>query len=236
VQVNKGRVDIDEDTGYLVEITSRYDEEPKFRSNEILLPVVIKSPEDTLSSIGDNFVKQSVNKLVEKMFSGSFPENGYRDLIDIDTFVDYIMIQEFLANSDFWSPGSVYMYRDGGEGSKICMGPLWDFDNTLGNPNIRIPPSSDKTKRVGEVFWERFFEDPVFSARYKERWDAHYSMISADMPSFIDRMANQLSKSQKTDYKLWQGTLVDDVYYSNIINDLKSWWAARVTFMNGEIQ
>jgi hypothetical protein len=236
VQVGKGRVNIDEDTGYLVEITLRYDEEPKFRTKEILLPIVIKSPETILNSVGDNFVKQSINELVEKMFSRSFPENGYRDLIDMDTFVDYIMIQEFLANTDFWSLGSIYMYKDTWANSKICMGPLWDFDNTLGDPNIRISPNSEKKKRLGEVFWGKFFEDPVFSARYKERWDAHYDIISREMPLFIDAMASKLLQSKKANHELWQGETVDDEYYSKIIDDLKLWWKARVNFMNGEIQ
>jgi spore coat protein CotH len=229
VQVGAGRVAINEDAGYLVELDKWYDEEPKFRTTTIPFPVMIKSPEAILNGLADNFVKRSLNELVDKMFAGSFPENGYRDLIDMDTFVDYIMIQEFLANYDFWKMGSVYMYKDAGQ--KICAGPLWDLDLTLGNPTERRPANGE----LGAVFFNRFFEDAVFVARYKERWNQHYNVIAEDMPVFIDEMATKLAQSQKKNYALWQGTEAADNYYTEVIDDLQTWWNKRVAFMNGEI-
>jgi len=34
------------------------------------------------------------------MFSEDFPENGYRDLIEMDTFIKYFMVQIITNNSD----------------------------------------------------------------------------------------------------------------------------------------
>ncbi|MDR3172115.1 MAG: CotH kinase family protein [Treponema sp.] len=234
VQVGKGRVDIDEDTGYLIELDNYYDEEPKFKTAPVPFPVMIKSPETIPNGFGDNFVKTSTNELVGKMFADSFPENGYRDLINMDTFVDYIMIQEFLNNTDFWSLNSVYLYKDGEPGSKICAGPLWDMDRTLGNPHKRRPANSDITP-LGEVFFGRLFADPVFVAAYKAKWNEHYDIIATEMPAFIDEMADKLAQSEKMNYLLWQGTEPEDSYYEGIIDDLKTWWGERVAFMNGAI-
>jgi hypothetical protein len=234
VQVGSGRVDIDEDTGYLIELDNYYDEEPKFKTAPIPFPVMIKSPETIPNGFGDNFVKTSINELVGKMFADSFPENGYRDLINMDTFVNYIMIQEFLENSDFWSLNSVYVYKDGEPNSKICAGPLWDMDRILGNPNERRTANSDFTP-LGEVFFGRFFADPVFVAAYKAKWNEHYDIIANQMPAFIVDMADKLAQSRKMDYLLWQGTDPGDSYYDDIIDDLQTWWSERVDFMNGAI-
>jgi hypothetical protein len=235
VQAGKGRVDIDEDVGFLVELDTGYDEEPKFRTNKIPFPVMIKSPETILNGFPDNFVKTSLNRFIDSLFAGSFPDNGYRDMIDMDTFVKYIMVQEFLHNTDFWELRSVYLYKDSEADSKISMGPLWDFDLTLGNPEERIPDSGKDFTQLGELFFGRFFADPVFRARYKALWDANSTAINS-MPQFIDEEAAKLDESYKMNYYVWHGTYPGTEDYTNIISDLKTWWARRVTFMNGVIQ
>jgi hypothetical protein len=183
-----------------VELDTSYDEEPKFRTNKIPFPVMIKSPETILNGFSDNFVKTSLNGFIDTLFAGSFPDNGYRAMIDMDTFVHYIMIQEFMRNTDFWSLRSVYMYKDSATESKICMGPLWDFDNTLGNPNERIPDSGEDYTQLGKIFFGRFFDDLVFRARYKELWDAHYTVIANDMLAFIDTEAAKLADSYSMNF------------------------------------
>jgi hypothetical protein len=235
VQVGKGRVDIDEDEGFLVELDTSYDEEPKFRTNKIPFPVMIKSPETILGGFSDNFVKTSLNGFIDALFAGSFPDNGYRDMIDMDTFVKYIIIQEFLCNMDFWALRSVYLYKDSKPDSKICMGPLWDFDGTLGTPTERIPDSGKDYTQLGDLFFGRFFDDPVFRTRYKELWDTYFDDINS-MPQFIDAEAAKLAASYSMNYYEWHGTYPDQTEYTNIITELKTWWARRVTFMNGVIQ
>jgi spore coat protein CotH len=131
VQVGKGRVDIDEDAGFLVELDSYYDEDPKFTSTSSKLPVMIKSPEDLEDPAGYDFVKDSVNQLDNLLFAEDFPENGYRDLIDMDTFVKFLIINEVVGNSELSYPKSAYMYKDNDKDGKICLGPLWDFDGAF---------------------------------------------------------------------------------------------------------
>jgi hypothetical protein len=106
VQVGKGRVDIDEDDGFLVELDSYYDEEPKFTTGSSQLPVMIKSPEDLTDPAGYDFVKNKINELDNLLFGEDFPENGYRDLIDIDTFVKFLIINEITGNSELSYPKS----------------------------------------------------------------------------------------------------------------------------------
>jgi len=230
VQTGKGRVDIDEDNGWLVELDTTYDEEPKFRTNAIPLPVMIKTPETILNGTADNFVKRDINHFLDLLLADSFPENGYRDVIDMDTFVKYILVQEFIQNTEILALRSQYMYKDSGSQAKICLGPLWDFDSTMeGSPNERFPDSGKDYTRLGEIFFGRFFKDPVFLAQYKEEWDAHKAEISAmaDTGGFIDAMKEKLSASYEKDYYLWNGKPPAANAYADRIETLKTWWSAR---------
>jgi hypothetical protein len=233
VQVGKGRVDIDEDEGFLVELDKHYDEEPKFTTANYNLPVMIKSPED-LDDSGYDFVRDAVNALDAAVYSDAFPNSGYRDLIDMDTFVDFILINEMLKNVELQNPSSVYMYRDKFADSKICLGPLWDFDygfnydwGYFANPEGMF---KDTAFRGGPAlaFFNRFFADPYFCTQYKAHWNAHYGEI-AGITAFIDEQAALLEKSYLLDDLLWSRA------HASQIAPMKAWWNERVSYLNGEI-
>jgi hypothetical protein len=229
VQVGKGRVDIDEDDGFLVELDFYYDEDPKFKTNIVELPIMIKSPEDLNNPSGYDFVKDAINQLEEAMFAGNFPESGYRDLINMNTFVDYMLIQDIVLNFEPQVPASVYMYKDVGD--LINMGPLWDFDNGFGGgvTSIRIPWHPNRLNWYGgDKFFQRFFDDPYFLTEYKKRWNAMYSSLIS-IPAFIDGMAVKLSKSYILEQQRW-GT-----NHAAAVPQLKAWWAARIAYLNTEI-
>ena len=57
-------------------------------------------------------------------------KTGYESLIDVDNFVDYFLLQEVTKNVDV-NYGSVYMVKETGQ--PLRMGPLWDFDISMGN-------------------------------------------------------------------------------------------------------
>ncbi len=44
------------------------------------------------------------------MFASDFPENGYRDLVDLEAMAKYIMIQKFLDNFDFNSQVQLWQF------------------------------------------------------------------------------------------------------------------------------
>jgi hypothetical protein len=176
MQTGGGRVDI-QDNGFFVELDTHYDEDPKFMTTILELPVMIKYPEDVTEDSGYDFVRDALNELEEALFSDTFPDNGWRDLIDIDTWIDYIMINEITRNVDLQLPHSVYLYRDGVEGSKIKPGPLWDFDygfdydnkGSYFNDVTGMYYNTTFREGPGQEFFSRLFEDPYFKIEYKER-------------------------------------------------------------------
>jgi hypothetical protein len=239
VQVGKGRVDIGENKGFLVELDGYYDEEPKFTTQVYRLPVMIKSPEDLTDPSGYDFVKDHINGLEAALSAPDFPDNGYRDLIDRDTFIKFLLINEIVGNEDAGgTPKSVYMYRDKGEDAKICMGPLWDFDRGFGYSGEGNGYFKDSNYHVNwHPFFKRFFDDPDFKNRYKEIWNEYYHKPGRQgitgMVSFIDDMALKLGASQRANFTVWQW--LNELNYGNEISKLKSWWNARMAYLDTEI-
>lgn len=228
VQTGKGRVDIDEKKGFLLELDFHYDDEVKFRTELFDLPVLVKSPEDiTAESL--NAIKEELNALEVAVNNGS-----YADLIDVDNLIDYIMVNDMIMNFELQVPASVYMYKE--VNSKIKMGPLWDFDCGYGYEDDgksfyreftgRIPYLSRRNGSGGQPFLVRLFDDPAFKKRYKERWNEKYGLM-AGMPAYIDSMSAVLEKARELNYRRW---------YSDSRNKesapLKAWWNSRLTHLN----
>ena len=59
-------------------------------------------------------------------------ETTIRSLIDVNSFVDMYIAQEFVKNCDV-GYSSFYMYTDSVTSGKLFLGPVWDFDIALGN-------------------------------------------------------------------------------------------------------
>jgi hypothetical protein len=239
VQVGAGRVDIDEDEGFLAELDFYYDEDPKFKTNHYQVPVMIKSPEDLEDPSGYDFVKDAINELESALFAEDFSESGYHNLIDLNTFIDYILIQDIVMNWELQVPASIYMYRDKGASAKICMGPLWDFDCGFGYKDDgitffhyvedRIPFSPRRLGWYGgDKFFQQFFKDPYFCTQYKDRWNEKYAAV-ASIPDFIDEMAAKLQKSYVLNQEKWGKN------HNAAVTQMKTWWTQHVAFLNTDI-
>ncbi|MHB9293352.1 hypothetical protein Holit_02473 [Hollandina sp. SP2] len=235
VQVGKGRVDIDEDEGFLVELDRYYDEEPKFTTRIYQLPIMIKSPEDLTDPARYDFVKNVISELETAMYNngGTSPDSTYRDLIDIESVAKFLLINEMAGNSEAGIPKSVYMYKDKGSGEKISMGPLWDFDwgfGYSGEGNVYFEDSSYPVK--WHPFFKRFFDDPFFVEKYKAIWNQYYNDIRG-MVSFIEGTAAKLEASRRANFAVWQWDNKPD--YTNEINKMKDWWDDRISYLNNAV-
>jgi hypothetical protein len=228
-----GRPKVDLNEGWFVEIDFRYDEERQFRTTNYHLPVMVKSPDFDSVNIDNSlydFVRNDWNKLTNLMFSKGFPENGYRDLIEMDTFIKYFMVQIITNNSDFnvrtydskVEPGSIYFYKD--KGAKISAGPLWDFDRAFG---FNSELDAKTFPYPNYPFFNRFFEDPVFLARWKEIWNHYYNDILS-MSHFIDNTASKIREAAINDFITWHSTENFDLY----VNAMKDYFDTRIAYLN----
>jgi len=234
-QVGKGRVDIDETEGWFVKMDSYYDEDPKFETINYKLPIMIKSPEIESVDISNpvfDFVQKDINELCDSMASPNFPENGYRNLIDMDNFIDYLIVNEIIMNHELAWPKSAYSYKD--KNGKINMGPLWDFDWAYSGEGTHIFfQTHNFSFENGFTFFYRFFQDPIFLVKYKERWNEKYNEI-LDVLNFINELSEKIEISFAEDYERWK-YYYGDIYPQNYIEEIKrmkKWYKKRVSILN----
>jgi len=86
------------------------------------------------------------------------------DYVDMDSAVDWVLLQEFTRNGDAYS-SSMHIYKD--VGGRIRFVP-WDFDIGMGG-------SCNNTEnwigRSGNHWLNALTEDPAFQTAFQERWE-----------------------------------------------------------------
>lgn len=206
IRVDENRVNIKEinkkDTlgvnitgGYLLEFDSYYDEVNRFRTNINNWPVNIKSPdEDVCQEVHVNYIRDYINTVEQMLHSGQF-DVLYRDYIDINSFVDYYLVQTLSGNTELLNIYSVYCYkkRDG----KLYAGPLWDFDlSTYSKPS--------GTAHNTSVWYKYLMKDPVFIQLAKQRFVLLKSQLTSLYMSYIYSQSQYLYHSSDMNWNLWE--------------------------------
>ena len=200
-----------------------------------------------------DYIKEYVNNFEDALASDDFtdPEKGYRAYIDVDSFIDFFLLNEVSHNVDGFRL-STYMHKD--KNGKLKMGPIWDFNLAFGNANYCGGGDTDSwayqfNSRCPNDFWavpfwwERFLQDPEFVSRLKARWaELRGNVLSdASILNKIDDYETLLNKSGSVDenFKVWQ---ILGVYvwpnnyvgktYQEELNYLQEWIKSRLTWMD----
>ena len=191
--------------GYLLELDFHYDEAYKFKTDRELLPIMFKDPKKPTAE-QFNFVKSYYNLAEQTLYSEGFrdSQSGYRKYIDVESFINYFIVQELAKNVDGNMRGSCYMAirRNG----KIEQPLVWDFDLAFGNADhITWEQGASSAGWEGwyiktcSPWFDRFFEDPQFVAELKDRWNELKPKLDK-LPSFIKDQALMLNDAQARNF------------------------------------
>jgi len=216
IKIDKNRVAVDKmdpretdpskmTGGYLLELDTYFDEPLRFVfPDRFNLPWMVKEPdEDDLSPEAFQYIQNWIGDLEtllmdeEKILS-----HAYEEFLDVDTAIDYLIVEELTGNNDFYGnwptagPHSAYMYkaRDG----KLYTGPVWDFDYHVFCPEgTRTWVGATKT-----MFYPALQKDPKFRERLVERWNARKAALKK-LPEYIDTQAEYLRVSESVNQEMW---------------------------------
>ena len=173
--------------------------------------------------------------------------NGYEEYVDVDSFVDFMILNEITNNIDSYRL-STFMHKD--VGGKLEMGPVWDFNLGFGNTNGSC--GLDKTAgwsfnsycNLATLFWwKRLVEEPVFISRLQTRWSELRTGVFSDesVLSRIDSYVSELAGSVDKNFEKWDilGNWVWPVVigqtYEEEVDFLKSWLSERMAWMDDAI-
>lgn len=238
LKIAKHRVNVG-DNGFLLEFDNKTAAgDVTFKISHWNTPINIKEP-DSIAMDTDKYryVKEYVCTCDSVLYSENFadPDNGWQKYMDMDSFVDWYLINEITKNNDACFHTSCYMnLRRGG---KLKMGPVWDFDIALGNVDYNENFYPDGFWLKDKSWFDRFFQDPAFIVRVKERFDYFYS-YKDDIIREINENAQYLKYAVQENENKWHTFYTYtwpnyDIYgsYQNEVQQMKEWLLIRFEWL-----
>jgi hypothetical protein len=165
---------------------------------------------------------------------------GYPSLIDLPSFVDFMIINEIGSNADAYQ-FSTFFHKD--KNAKLRAGPVWDFNLTYGNDIDFWNLDRSHTDvwqfangdNEGPRFWKDLYTDQVFNCYLSKRWSEltqpGQPLHPDQIHQLIDEVVSHISEGAERDNLTW-GTLGD---YPAHIADMKQWITERVAWMSGQL-
>ena len=197
------------DGGFICEVNERMDELFNFRTTKGVA-FSLKEPDEVPSEVQET-IKEIVQKAEDVLYGENWLDetNGYRKYFDVDSFIDWYIINELTKNNDAIFFSSVYLYYNPKD-KLLHMGPNWDFDISCGNINYN---GCDNTQGyyIANAKWiSRLFEDESFKAKLKERWDQKKEELRTFITTTIQSNADNISEAAKLNFIKWNilGTYV----------------------------
>ena len=211
---------------------------------------------DTITPVQWDYIRDYVHDIEERLAQPDYanPVDGYRNHIDVASWVDHAIVQELTGNFDGFRR-SLYLQKDRDDrGGRFAAGPVWDFNIALGNEESCLGqevagwmmqsngPACDF--RSLPFFVQQIFADPMFKARMRARWEGLRQNTLSDtrLMADIDSLAALLMPLQQQDQDRWMhmGTHVwPNAYvgatYAEEVAYLRDWLQRRVAWIDQEI-
>jgi len=196
-------------------------------------------PED-ITNQQDLYIKSVFFKLAERVSAKDESiEMGYASIIDVPSFVDYMLMSELASNADSYQ-FSTFFHKE--RGGKLRAGPVWDYNLTFGNDLFIWGYDRSFTdvwqfqfQNTGSKFWREMFYLPSFKCRLSHRWhelNATNGILSKQhIYDKIDSLVAVISEAKDREELRWE-TVGD---HPNHIQIMKTWINGRLTWINGQL-
>lgn len=188
-------------------------------------------------NISENGIKAIENELsdIEKCIYSDDKDEflKYRRYLDVDSFINYFLVNEFFMNYDAGN-NSTYYYKN--QNNKLAIGPLWDFDNAMDNYSTAIA-NYEYMVFVEKPWFEKIMQDPAFQKKVVERYrELRKTYFNADyIDNFIDETYEYLGNASLRDSSRWMKTY-DERHLLDVMENDENILIDRNTYsVKGEI-
>ena len=163
--------------------------------------------------------------------------SGIPSVIDIPSFVDFMLIAEFASNVDVYS-FSTFFHKD--RMGKLRAGPVWDYNlafgyDAFGNRSKYDVWQFNNTDNNGPKFWRDLFETDLFRCYLAKRW---FEMTAPGQPLNYDFVCNRIdeidaliAEAIPRDNQRWNQM----TQHAQYVNDMKTWIQQRINWLNNHI-
>ena len=174
----------------------------------------IMYPAEKLTDKTKERITQQVSYYEKTLYSFDYRDviYGYKSFYDVNSFIDYAIINEFFQNTDAGNV-STFFYKDIGE--KMHIGPVWDFDGAFNN---NVEPSPDFSV-VHSARFNMLLKDEYFVEKLIERYfELRKSVLSEEyLFNYIDESVEFLGPAVDRNFEVWENSFD----YENMQEDIK---------------
>ena len=194
-----------------------------------------------VTALQTSYIHDQFNKLADAAYNNDTSiETGYPSVIDIPSFVNYMIIVEFASNADGYQY-STYFHKD--RNGKLRAGPIWDFDLTYGNDLFFWGYNRSKAnvwqftdgENDGSRFWKDLFMSSEFKCYFAKRWNELTQpgrpLNQVSVYAFINRTVDLISEAVLRENTLWH----DAGYHWKRITGIKNFIGTRIAWMNSQL-
>ena len=227
--------------GYLMQTDRVSEEDPAAWYSNNAVYIHEKPNSNDITQTQSSYI-EGVFRSLDNNSNNSNITTGYPSIIDIPSFVDYILMAEITSNVDAYAL-STYYHKD--RGGKLRAGPVWDYNLTFGNDlfdffDFYFDRSFTDVwqfqySNTGSFFWGSLFYDSTFQCYLSKRFNdltkegqpLNYNYIS----NLIDATIVLISEATIRENNRWQ-TIED---FSGEIANMKVWIQERITWMRNNL-
>ncbi|WP_340111843.1 CotH kinase family protein [Maribellus mangrovi] len=184
-----------------------------------------------------------------QQFTTDNPGELYSKWIDVQSFVDYMLVVEAARNPDGYG-WSCYFHKD--KNDVLKAGPVWDFDQSMHNSTYRDGERwwgwiIDYDQYPDPPFYQMMIHEPYFQYQMKKRWESlrQNEWSTENMFHYIDSIAANLSEAVNRNFQKWPNLgkwiwrelpgyeLLDT--YDKQVNSMKEYLEQRWDWIDGEM-
>ena len=162
---------------------------------------------------------------------------GIPSVIDIPSFVDFMIMAEFTSNVDVYHLSTIF-HKD--RCGKLRAGPIWDYNlafgyDAFGNRSGYDVWQFDNQDNTGPRFWKDLFDTDEFRCYFAKRW---FELTEEGMPLDYDRICNRIDEIDAViaeaigrDNQRWNQMS----QHAQYVNNMKNWLQQRINWLNSHI-
>jgi hypothetical protein len=164
---------------------------------------------------------------------------GYPSIIDIPSFLDFILINELASNPDAYQ-FSTFFHKD--RRGKLRAGPIWDLNLSYGNDLFFWGFNRSKYNvwqfmdgNVGSKFWQNLFNEPLFKCYLAQRWNeltaTGQPLSENKVHELIDQTVSLISEAVDRQELQWDF----DIDFTIRVNAMKTFVTQRIAWLSSEL-
>ncbi len=253
--------------GYLVQL-NYWDNEnswelsyspPNHPSFDVHLRYEIPKP-DVITPSQKDYIAAFVDSMETALYSDAFedPVSGYRQFLDVESFIDYFLLNELSRNNDGFKKSRFFHKDKHSNGGKFKAGPPWDFDWAWKNlASCEIFESTEgagwahlinncPTDNYTPEWYVRLLQDSTFGNHLRCRYNEYREdFLNMDyLGNYVDSVAYLLVDVQARHYQKWPflgvATASPELEpipetYAAEMEALKDWIAIRLDWLDANL-